>query len=223
MLANRFGLSHCRARAGFASTHSRRVGFAADQACLQSRLPQLAAQSHANTGAALAAEPWINGVFIEHMAVRDSELDMFGVVNHAIHASYLQHARHEALASLGFQCDETALTGSALALSELTMQYKAPLRSRDRFRVSVEVDKLSGARVVLRQRIHLIQPGPVGSSQGVKATPAHPVLVTEALATVVWLNAKYQPTRIPADVKAALNGMLQLRTGSVDHDGQLIL
>ncbi len=56
----------------------------------------------------------------------------FGVVNNAVYSSYLQHGRHEALAELGFDCDAFAREGNPLALSELRLAFKGPLRSRDR-------------------------------------------------------------------------------------------
>lgn len=52
----------------------------------------------------------------------------YNVVNNAIYASYLQHARHEALAALGFDADGFARAGTPLALSELNMTFRAPLR-----------------------------------------------------------------------------------------------
>lgn len=81
-------------------------------------------------------------------------------VNNAVFSSYLQHARHEALAALGHDVDASARSGAPLALSELTLRFKAPLRSRDAFRVSVWVQKVGGARAVLGQQIELL-PRPV--------------------------------------------------------------
>lgn len=63
------------------------------------------------------------------MEVRDYELDQFGVVNNAVFASFVQHARHEAFAALGFSIESLQQQkGGALALSSLSLSFLAPLR-----------------------------------------------------------------------------------------------
>lgn len=62
-------------------------------------------------------------------------------------------ARHEALELLGCSPDEFARDGTPLALSELNIQYKAPLRSQDKFYVAVYVSKVTPARVVVQHSI----------------------------------------------------------------------
>jgi acyl-CoA thioesterase FadM len=62
-------------------------------------------------------------------------------------------ARHEALELLGCSPDEFARDGTPLALSELSIQYKAPLRSQDKFYVAMYVSKVTAARVVVQHTI----------------------------------------------------------------------
>ena len=85
-------------------------------------------------------------------------------MNNATYSSYVQHARHEAFAALGFH-----ITGSqTLALASLSLTFLAPLRSRDAFEVEVWVQKMTAARLVLGQRIMRVLPRQASSDEKVR-------------------------------------------------------
>ena len=120
-------------------------------------------------------------VFSLEFKVRDYELDQYGVVNNAIYLNYLEHTRHEFLNGIGIDPAAVAQDGQSLALSEINVRYRGPLRSREHFRVDLTIAEVRGARVIIDQRI-------VSHPEG------RPVL--EARATAVFLDRNGQPLRI---------------------------
>ncbi|NIQ94479.1 MAG: acyl-CoA thioesterase [Desulfuromonadales bacterium] len=88
--------------------------------------------------------------------VRDYECDMQGVVNNAVYQNYLEHTRHEYLKSLGLDFAELTRQGLHLMVIRAELDYRRSLRSGDRFRVGLRMERLSPLRVVIYQRIVLV-------------------------------------------------------------------
>jgi acyl-CoA thioester hydrolase len=86
-------------------------------------------------------------------AVRDYECDLQGVVNNANYQHYLEHARHEFLISRGISFVDLHNEGMDLIVTRVEIDYKYPLRSRDRFVVHVTIQREGNARLVFVQDI----------------------------------------------------------------------
>lgn len=85
--------------------------------------------------------------------VRDYECDLQGVVNNANYQHYLEHARHEFLISKGISFVDLHNEGIDLIVTRVEIDYKFPLRSRDRFIVNISIEREGNARLVFVQEI----------------------------------------------------------------------
>ncbi len=85
--------------------------------------------------------------------VRDYECDIQGVVNNANYLHYLEHARHEFLISRGISFVELHNEGIDLIVTRVEIDYKYPLRSRDKFVVRLTIQREGNARLVFIQDI----------------------------------------------------------------------
>jgi acyl-CoA thioester hydrolase len=85
--------------------------------------------------------------------VRDYECDLQGVVNNANYQHYLEHARHEFLISKGVSFVDLHDEGTDLIVTRVEIDYKYPLRSRDKFIVRLNIKREGNARLVFIQDI----------------------------------------------------------------------
>jgi acyl-CoA thioester hydrolase len=112
--------------------------------------------------------------------VRDYECDIQGVVNNANYQHYLEHARHEFLVSKGISFSSLHEEGIDLVVTRVEIDYKYPLRSRDKFLVSVTLAREGNVRLVFIQDIIRIPDGKLivkARVTGVatkKGRPTHP-------------------------------------------------
>lgn len=86
--------------------------------------------------------------------VRDYECDLQGVVNNANYQHYLEHARHEFLISKGISFSRLHDEGIDLIVTKVEIEYKFPLRSTDRFIVTVKIAREGNVRIAFYQEIY---------------------------------------------------------------------
>jgi acyl-CoA thioester hydrolase len=85
--------------------------------------------------------------------VRDYECDMEGIVNNAVYQNYLEHTRHIYLRDRGIDFAALAGRGIHLVVTRVEIDYLWPLRSGDRFVVTVSTEQLSPLRFCFYQEI----------------------------------------------------------------------
>lgn len=119
--------------------------------------------------------------------VRDYECDIQGVVNNANYLHYLEHARHELLISKGIDFSQLHEEGIDLVVTKIEIEYKFPLRSRDKFFIRSGIVKEGNVRLVFIQEIFrlpdekLIVKARVTGVATKKGRPVSPGDITEKL------------------------------------------
>ncbi|MCJ7449992.1 MAG: acyl-CoA thioesterase [Bacteroidales bacterium] len=92
-------------------------------------------------------------IYSVEFTVRDYECDIQGVVNNANYQHYLEHARHEFLNSKGISFTQLHEEGTDLIVTRVEIDYKYPLRSRDKFFVRIYLRREGNVRLVFVQDI----------------------------------------------------------------------
>ena len=96
--------------------------------------------------------------FTHEMKVRDYECDLQGIVNNANYQHYMEHSRHELLEKLGVNFGKLHEDGIDAMVAKITIEYKIPLRSGDRFIVGINM-KRQGPKIVFYQDIYRFSDG----------------------------------------------------------------
>ncbi len=97
--------------------------------------------------------PLENPHFELNLAVRDYELDCFGVVNNAVYQNYLEHTRHAFLEAYEVSMDKLRENEFSPIITRAELEYRDSLRSGDKFVVRVGLEKLTKVKFVFLQDI----------------------------------------------------------------------
>jgi acyl-CoA thioester hydrolase len=129
-------------------------------------------------------------IFSLEFTVRDYECDLQGVVNNANYQHYLEHGRHEYLVSRGVSFADLHTEGIDLIVTRVEIDYKYPLRSRDRFKVMIRIEREGNVRLLFIQEIRripddkLIVKAKVTGVATRNGRPVSPVAIAEKLGLV---------------------------------------
>ena len=93
-------------------------------------------------------------VYSLEFKVRDYECDLQGIVNNSVYQNYLEHTRHEFLIEAGVNFAALARSKINLVVIRAELDYKYPLRSGDRFKVSLNMHQASKIRFEFLQDIY---------------------------------------------------------------------
>ena len=92
------------------------------------------------------------------MKVRDYECDLQGIVNNANYQHYMEHSRHELLSKLGVNFGKLHEDGIDAMVAKITIEYKTPLRSGDKFVVGINLER-KGPKIIFYQDIYRLSDG----------------------------------------------------------------
>jgi acyl-CoA thioester hydrolase len=119
--------------------------------------------------------------------VRWGELDPYRHVNHASYLGYLEHARVEALESIGWGMDRIAEFGCRVVVARADVRFREPASGGDTLTVRTSIADLRGASSRWHQEIRR------GDD-----------LILEAEITAACTNLAGRPTRTPRDLQRGL-------------------
>jgi len=129
-------------------------------------------------------------VSVTPLAVRTSELDSFGHVNHAVYLTYFEHARFQALKEAGFDWGVLDDRGWAIFVVRVEVDYLAEAKREDELLIHTWADSFRRTSMVLAQEI--VRDDGSGT------------VIARARVTAVWIGPNRKPIRVPEEVREGL-------------------
>ena len=129
-------------------------------------------------------------VVVTPIAVRTSELDSFGHVNHAVYLTYFEHARFHALKEAGFDWGVLDKRGWAIFVVRIEVDYLAEAKREDLLLVRTSAHSFRRTSMLLTQEI--------------VRDDGTDTMVARAMVTAVWIGPNRKPIRVPEEVREGL-------------------
>ena len=87
------------------------------------------------------------------ITVRYAETDQMGIVHHSVYPIWYEAARTEAIKKIGITYSALERNGIMTPLVELNCKYILPAEYEDVLRITVEISKLTPARIVFNYQV----------------------------------------------------------------------
>ena len=129
--------------------------------------------------------------FCLEFKVRDYECDIQGIVNNANYQHYFEHARHEYLLTKEISFAKFHDEGIDMIVIRVEIDYKYPLRSGDRFIVTVETQREGNIRLIFNQNIFRISDNKLiaeAKITGVATKKGRPIAPPQNILTLLELE-----------------------------------
>lgn len=133
-------------------------------------------------------------LFESRIRVRSYELDGLGHVNHAVYLNYLEQARYDAMEAGGFPHTAVIGRGWGIYVVRIEVDYRRQCFQGDHLRILTRVESFRKVSMMIGQQIHRVAEDPT-----VDDDPA-----VTARVTLVWIDEKGRPMRVPAEARRAL-------------------
>jgi len=131
-----------------------------------------------------------NTVYSLEFSVRDYECDLTGIVNNANYQHYLEHTRHEFMKARGVDFAGWFQRGISFVVIRIEMDFLFPLRSGDKFIVTLQPRQVSRLRLGFDQDIY-------------RLPDEKPILKSVVIASAI--NQRGKP-EVPAEVFSLILG-----------------
>ncbi|MEO3415559.1 tol-pal system-associated acyl-CoA thioesterase [Roseovarius sp. CAU 1744] len=116
------------------------------------------------------------------------DTDMGGIVYYANYLKFIERARSDWVREIGIDQNAMRDDGIVFAVRRVEADYVAPARFDDALIVETTTQAVTGARLVLDQKV----------TRGEE-------LLFQAVVTVVCINEAGQPARLPANIRLMLH------------------
>jgi acyl-CoA thioester hydrolase len=141
--------------------------------------------------------------FTHEVRVRFAETDAMGVVHHAAYLPYLEEARVALLRAAGRPYDEVRAGGVDLAVLEVFVNYRRPLRFDEVVRVHVQPGALTLATFQIAYLLTVAGPDGPDRDDDVRAEDGRaPDIRATAVTVHGCVSAAGSPIRVPAWLRA---------------------
>lgn len=131
--------------------------------------------------------------------VRYGEVDRMGVVYHAHYLPYFETGRTEFLRSLGRAYREVEEAGTLLVVADAGLRFLRSAGYDDVLRVRTRLVAATGVRLVFEYEVDR-------PADGVRCATGH--------TTLAATDRQGRPTRLPADLRALLSGLVEPSIGT---------